>query len=85
MTDDERRRIDVQWKSDVDKKLDKLVKFMELMTIRETTLTESVDELTAVLTNGRGALNFLYLLAKITAACGVLLAALYAFKEWILK
>jgi hypothetical protein len=79
------RRIETQWKSDVDKKLDKLVKFMELMTTREATLTTSVTELVEILNTGKGAVNFLFLLAKVSAAIGVVGGAIYAAKAWITR
>ena len=85
MTAEEMRRIETSWKSDVDRKLDKLLHFMELMATRERLLTESVDELTGVLATGKGGLAILYLVAKIMAAIGVITAAAYGLKAWILK
>lgn len=85
MNRDELREHDARWKSDVDAKLDKLIKFMELMATRERILTESVNELTAVLATGKGGLAILYLAAKVMAAIGVISAAIYGFKTWILK
>lgn len=83
MTADEIRATEARWKSDVDSKLDRLIKFMELMTTREQTLTKSVDDLTEVLSAGRGSLSALYLFARVSGALGVIAAAIYAIKEWI--
>ena len=85
MTEEELERIESAWKSDVDLKLDKLLKFMELMATREKILTTSVDELADILHTAQGALTMLYLLAKVMAAVSVLTATMYAFKQWILK
>ena len=85
MTSDERRQLEAKWKSDVDRKLDKLITFMELMATREKILTVSVDELTQVLNAGKGGIAILYLTAKVSAAAGVVLGALYATKQWLIK
>jgi ferritin len=84
MTTEEIRRVELQWKSDVDLKLDKLIKFMELMATREKLLTKSVDELTEVLNAAKGTMSFLFVIAKVSAAVGVILGALYAAKEWVI-
>ena len=85
MTSDEIRQLEAKWKSDVDRKLDKLITFMELMAARERVLTVSVNELTQVLNAGKGGIAILYLTAKVSAAAGVVLGALYATKQWLIK
>jgi len=81
----ELRRIDYQWKSDVDLKLDKLLKFAELMATREQTLTREVAELNEVLNAAKGSLAALYVVAKASGAVAVIVGAVYAVKEWIIR
>ena len=85
MTADEIRATEARWKSDVDRKLDKLVQFMELMATRERVLTTSVNELTEVLNTGKGGIALLFLTAKMAAAAGVIGGAIYALKAWVIK
>ena len=85
MSDDEIRRLEAMWKSDVDKKLDKLLKFMELSVTRERDLSSSVAELNTILQAGKGGLTMLYLIAKVMGAAAVIAGGIYAVKKWIIS
>lgn len=72
------KHLELQWKSDVDKKLDTLVTAVE-------GLTREVEGLMEVMSIGRGGMAFLFIAAKIMAAFGVIAASVYALKAWVVR
>ena len=80
-----------RWRSDVDSKLDSLILFMQASIEREkmlqATITElkaTVSELHAVLQAGRGGLWLFFTISKVMAAFGVIGAALYGIRRWMI-
>lgn len=69
---------ELQWKSDVDNKLDMLVIAVDKM-------SKEIAELNEVMSIGRGGMTFLFVAAKVMAAFGVIAASVYAIKAWVLK
>ena len=87
MDDDDFKR----WRSDIDLKLDALVEFMHGAIERERTLNttvvdlkKTVGELTAVLEAGKGGLWLFFTISKVMASLGVIAAAVYGFKKWVI-
>lgn len=78
MSDEEMRRIESRWKSDVDLKLDTLTRSMAELKL-------SIVELNVVLATGKGGVMFLFIAAKIMAAIGVIAAGVYATKAWLIR
>lgn len=77
LSDEEIKRIEARWKSDVDLKLDALTRAIADIKI-------SITELNGVLATGKGGVMFLFIAAKIMAAVGVIAASVYAVKKWLL-
>ena len=72
------KNLELQWKSDVDKKLDTLVIAVDKM-------SKEIAELNEVMSIGRGGMTFLFVAAKIMAAFGVIAASVYALKAWVMR
>ena len=77
ISDEELRRIEARWKSDVDTKLDALTRAI-------ADLKLSIVELNVVLAAGKGGVMLLFIAAKIMGAVGVIAAGVYAVKRWLL-
>lgn len=77
LTDEEIRRIEARWKSDVDSKLDELRRSV-------AGLQGAIAELNLILATGKGGVAFLFIAAKIMAAIGVITAGIYAAKKWLI-
>lgn len=78
LSDEEIKRIEARWKSDVDLKLDALTRSV-------SDLKLSIVELNVVLATGKGGVMFLFISAKIMAAIGVIAAGVYALKAWVIR
>ena len=66
-------------------RLDDIERKMDELRMSIPVLCVSLTELNNVLLGSRAALSFLFLCGKITATLGVIVAAVYAVKTWILK
>lgn len=77
--------INVRWKSDVDRKLDAMQVQLDELRKVGASLTAQLTELNDILAIGKGGVSLTFFMAKMMGAIGVIVAAVYAVKTWILK
>lgn len=77
-TPEQEEHLRLRWRSDVDTKLDFLVRSVDK-------LTSQVSELNEIMSIGKGGMAFLFIAAKIMAAFGVIAASVYALKAWVMR